>query len=56
MDTKEIQEKLQSAYKSMLEHIEELVDKDKKPIKEAFKEAEEKLNDWQELSRGSRKN
>ena len=51
MDTKEIQEKLQSAYKSMLEHIEELVDKDKKPIKEAFLEAEEKLSEWQELSR-----
>ena len=51
MESKEIQEKLQSAYKSMLEHIEELVDKDKKPIKEAFIEAEEKLNEWQELSR-----
>jgi len=51
MDSKEIQEKLQSAYKSMLEHIEELVDKDKKPLKEAFLEAEEKLSEWQELSR-----
>ena len=51
MDSKDIQEKLQNAYKSMLEHIEELVDKDKKPIKEAFLEAEEKLNEWQELSR-----
>ena len=27
MDTKEVQEKLQNAYKSMLEHIEELVEK-----------------------------
>ena len=51
MDTKEIPEKLQKAYESMLEHIEELVDKDKKPIKEAFLEAEEKLSEWQELSR-----
>lgn len=51
MDTKDIQGKLQSAYKSMLEHIEELVDKDKKPLKEAFLEAEEKLSEWQELSR-----
>ena len=30
MDTKDIPEKLQKAYKSMLEHIEELVEKDKK--------------------------
>ena len=51
MDSKDIQEKLQNAYKSMLEHIEELVDKDKKPLKEAFLEAEEKLSEWQELSR-----
>ena len=51
MDSKEIQEKLQSAYKSMLEHIEELVDKEKKPLKEAFLEAEDKLSEWQELSR-----
>jgi hypothetical protein len=51
MDTKIVQEKLQNAYKSMLEHVEELVDKDKKPLKEAFEEAEEKLSEWQELSR-----
>ncbi len=51
MDTKDIPEKLQNAYKSMLEHIEELVEKDKKPLKEAFLEAEEKLGEWQELSR-----
>lgn len=37
MDTKEIQEKLQSAYKSMLEHIEELVDKDKNPSERLFR-------------------
>ena len=35
----------------MLEHVEELVDKDKKPLKEAFEEAEEKLSEWRELSR-----
>jgi len=51
MDTKNVQEKLQKAYHSMLEHIEELVDKDKKPLKEAFQEAEEKLSEWRELSR-----
>ena len=38
MDTKTVQEKLQNAYNSMLEHVEELVDKDKKPLKEAFEE------------------
>lgn len=51
MDTKTLQEKLQKAYHSMLEHVEELVDKDKKPLKEAFEEAEEKLSEWRELSR-----
>lgn len=51
MDTKEVQEKLQSAYKSMLEHVEELVERDKKPLKQAFEEAEEKLSEWRELSR-----
>ena len=51
MDTKEMQEKMQKAYQSMLEHVEELVEKDKKPIKEAFAEAEEKLSEWRELSR-----
>lgn len=35
----------------MLEHVEELIDKDKKPLKEAFLEAEEKLSEWRELSR-----
>ena len=51
MDTKEVQDKLQKAYHSMLEHVEELVEKDKKPLKEAFVEAEEKLSEWRELSR-----
>lgn len=51
MESKALQEKLQKAYHSMLEHIEELVEKDKKPLKEAFTEAEEKLSEWQELSR-----
>jgi len=51
MEPKIVQEKLQKAYKSMLEHVEELVDKDKKPLKEAFEEAEEKLSEWRELSR-----
>ncbi|MEE9327545.1 MAG: hypothetical protein V3U71_09650 [Cocleimonas sp.] len=51
MDTKSVHNKLQEAYKSMLEHVEELVDKDKKPLKEAFSEAEEKLSEWRELSR-----
>lgn len=51
MDTKTVQEKLEKAYKSMLEHVEELVDKDKKPLKDAFEEAEEKLSGWRELSR-----
>ena len=51
MDTKAVQEKLQNAYRSMLEDVEELVDKEKKPIKEAFAEAEEKLSEWKELSR-----
>lgn len=51
MDSKEVQEKLQNAYKSMLEHVEELVEKEKKPLKEAFEEAEEKLSEWRELSR-----
>ena len=51
MDSKDIQEKLQSAYKSMLEHVEDLIDNDKKPIKEAFLEAEDKLSEWKELSR-----
>ncbi len=51
MDTKEVQDKLQKAYHSMLEHVEELVEKDKKPLKEAFAEAEEKLSEWRELSR-----
>ena len=51
MDTKAVQERLQKAYQSMLENIEELVEKDKKPLKEAFEIAEEKLSEWQELSR-----
>lgn len=51
MDTKDVQEKLQKAYHSMLDNIEELVDKDKKPLKQAFLEAEEKLSEWHELSR-----
>jgi len=51
MDTKDVQEKLQKAYNSMLDNIEELVDKDKKPLKQAFLEAEEKLSEWRELSR-----
>ncbi len=51
MDTKEVQEKLQKAYQSMLEHVEELVDKEKKPLKQALTEAEEKLSEWRELTR-----
>ena len=51
MDTKEVQKKLQDAYHSMLEHVEELVDKDKLPLKDAFTKAEEKLSEWKELSR-----
>jgi len=51
MDSKEVQDKLQKAYHSMLENIEELVDKDKKPLKQAFTEAEEKLSEWSELTR-----
>ncbi len=51
MENKDIPEKLQKAYHSMLEHVEELIDKDKKPLKEAFTEAEEKLSEWRELSR-----
>jgi len=51
MDTKMVQEKLQKAYHSMLDHVEELVEKDKKPLKDAFLEAEEKLSEWRELSR-----
>ncbi len=51
MDTKSVQEKLQKAYHSMLENVEELVEKDKKPLKEAFEIAEEKLSEWRELSR-----
>ena len=51
MDSKDVQEKLQKAYHSMLESVEELVDKDKKPLKEAFAEAEEKLSEWRELTR-----
>lgn len=47
MDTKTVQKTLQEAYQSMLTHIEELVDKDKKPLKES----EEKLSEWRELSR-----
>lgn len=56
MDTKTVQEKLQKAYDSMLNHVEELVDKDKKPLKDAFHEAEEKLSEWRELSREEVKN
>ncbi len=51
MDTKEVQKKLQDAYHSMLEHVEELVDKDKLSLKDAFSKAEEKLSEWKELSR-----
>jgi len=51
MDTHDVQEKLQKAYKSMLDHVEELVDNDKLSLKEAFHEAEEKLSELRELSR-----
>ncbi len=51
MDNKEVKDKLQHAYKSMLEHIGELVEKEKKPLAEAFEEAEEKISEWSELSR-----
>ncbi len=51
MDTQDIQYKLQNAYKKMLDNIEELIDKDKLSIKEAFHEAEEKLSELKELSR-----
>jgi len=51
MDNKDIRDKLQDAYKSMLENVEDLVDKENKTLKEAFKEAEEKLSEWRELTR-----
>ncbi|GAA0396307.1 hypothetical protein GCM10009133_01740 [Cocleimonas flava] len=51
MDSIELQDKLQKAYKSMLKHVEELVNEEKKPLKEAFQEAEEKISEWSELSR-----
>ncbi len=51
MKTKTVQENLQKAYHSMLKHVEDLVEKDKKPLKQAFVEAEEKLSEWRELSR-----
>lgn len=51
MDTKTVQKNLQKAYETMLDHVEELVNKDKKPLKQAFLEAEEKISEWRELSR-----
>lgn len=51
MDTKEVQKKLQDAYHSMLEHVEELVDKENLSLKDALSKAEDKLSEWKELSR-----
>lgn len=45
------QEKLQRAYHDMLENVEEFVGKESKSIREAIYKAEDKLGEWEELSK-----
>jgi gas vesicle protein len=51
MKAQELNEKMKNAYQNMVEVIETLVDTEGKTLKEAVEIAEEKLSDWQELSR-----
>ncbi len=51
MKTPELNEKMKRAYENMVETIETLVDKEGKTLKEAVEIAEEKLSNWQELTK-----
>lgn len=46
-----LQEKLQRAYHDMLENVEDMVEKEGKSIREAFYKAEDKLGEWEQLSK-----
>lgn len=51
MKTEEIKEKLQRAYQAMVDTIEPLVEKEGKTLREAVETAEEKISEWEELSK-----
>ncbi len=51
MDTKDFEKKFQDGYKEMLDNIGEFIEKEGKTVKEAVDAAEDKLSEWQELSR-----
>ncbi len=51
MSNDNLQEKLQRAYHSMLENVEDFIEKEGKDIREAFYKAEDKLGEWEQLSK-----
>lgn len=51
MNLDDLQKKLERGYHSMLTQIEELVSKEGKSVKEAVEHAEQKISDWEELSK-----
>ena len=51
MDTRNITNKMQRAYQSMVDSLEELVDIEGKNLKEALELAQQRLTEWGELSR-----
>ncbi len=51
MNPGELKNKLQKAYQSMVDTVEVLVKKEGKTLREAFENAEEKLSEWEELSK-----
>lgn len=51
MAQESLQEKLQKGYQAMLETIEALVEKEGKSIRDAVYSAEEKISEWEELSK-----
>jgi hypothetical protein len=51
MSNDNLQDKLQRAYHSMLENVEDFIEKEGKDIREAFYKAEDKLGEWEQLSK-----
>jgi hypothetical protein len=51
MEKKELEQKLQHGYREMLNNISDFIEKEGKSVKEAVDAAENKLSEWQELSR-----
>jgi hypothetical protein len=51
METRDFEKRLQNGYKEMLNNISDFIEKEGKTVKEAVDAAEDKLSEWQELSR-----